>query len=66
MVSCNTLVAVTVVSGFPKPGYTGYNIDNILKVWSGFGQMYRLHRVLSAGPDWGRCLLRGTARGRVV
>jgi len=22
---------VTVVSGFPKPGYTGYNIDNILK-----------------------------------
>ena len=25
------MFAVTAVSGFPKPGYNGYNIDNILK-----------------------------------
>jgi hypothetical protein len=25
------MLAVTAVSGFPKPGYTGYNIENILK-----------------------------------
>ena len=26
-----SMFAVTAVSGFPKPGYNGYNIDNILK-----------------------------------